>query len=290
MLKTDIAAVVGLTVVWWSLGGLPASASDDQPEKAERERVEQREQADHERAQAADQVAREREARERDAQEREPRQRGSEHKRAIDELRGHLEELHAALEQADSDEARADITRAIAEAEHRLEDHVAALREQRARPEEDVDRGRVPEFEGRRPGPPRERIRDLFRTRVRELQERRERFGGEGRRRPEELLRIHEAMQQMESLRVAADNLDRAGRHELAEELRRDAAQMERDIHGAQERLEGGRPEFGEPAPAEPFRELHGAIEDLRAEVERLRRDVDHLRALVGEREDRGRD
>jgi len=92
-------------------------------------------------------------------------------------------------------------------------------------------------------------------------------------RRPEPRPHHEEAEVRMHHLRVAAENLDRAGMRDQANELREQAEEIERDLHEQRERhheREHGEPEGRGHLEAE-IRELHEMVQDLRREVEELR-------------------
>lgn len=91
---------------------------------------------------------------------------------------------------------------------------------------------------------------------------------------------MRSAMERVEHLLIAAEHLDRAGAHDLAQNVRRKAEHMEREIRDARPRPEEGR------HPEQPHGEAHlvGQMEELRHEVRRMREELNELRERLSDR------
>lgn len=84
-----------------------------------------------------------------------------------------------------------------------------------------------------------------------------------------------DAARRIGHIRRAAENLNEAGMHEMAEDLFHRAEEMERELH---------REAGGERGPE--LRELHELVNDLRAQLRELRNEIRELRELVHKRLD----
>jgi hypothetical protein len=118
-------------------------------------------------------------------------------------------------------------------------------------------------------------LRDQIAVTGRELDAVRERLAGGRQPRPEfeaQARKIEEAARRIHHIRVAAENLEAAGLHDLAVKLTEQAGKMEREVGEAKERLAGelDRPGGPDPRGAE-VRELRRQNERLQAEIRELR-------------------
>lgn len=88
------------------------------------------------------------------------------------------------------------------------------------------------------------------------------------------------AMERVEHLLIAAEHLDRAGVHDLARNVRREAEHMERKVRDARHRAEEDR------HPKHPQGETHlvGQMKELRHELRRLREELNEVREHLGDR------
>lgn len=89
---------------------------------------------------------------------------------------------------------------------------------------------------------------------------------------------VEEAARRIKHLRVASENLHAAGRHELAEELAKQAEAMERELHQAHESSAKQKPQHEiSKTPdkhAAPLDELRRDVQQLRAELKELREEL----------------
>ena len=174
----------------------------------------------------------------------------------------HLRELREAAGPAKEEEFR---ERAIGEVRNLVEKLHRALHEAEERGEEELAKGLRERLEGAE-----RKLAEL----THDAQDRRL-FDSQPPHHPPELEQI---MRRIEHLHRAAENLQIAGEHELAEKLHREAEENERELHRQREHgPEGGPPE-------ELVREVLHQLEAMRNEVRELREEVRELREFLQRR------
>ena len=104
--------------------------------------------------------------------------------------------------------------------------------------------------------------------------------GAKGEPHPEhraQVEKLEAATRRIHHLRVAAENLNAAESHDLAHQVAKQAAEMERDVQAAKQQLAAEmQKSHGGAQGSEPLSELRAEVERLRAEVKELRQKVEN--------------
>ena len=102
---------------------------------------------------------------------------------------------------------------------------------------------------------------------------------------------LEDAARRIKHIRVASDNLRAAGMHDLGEQLAKQAAAMERDLHQAHEHQPKQQPRHetskSPEQQAAPLEELRRDVQQLRAELKELREEL--IASRKEQRQDEGR-